>query len=618
MGAVNEIYPDARPYVRWWWFRGPVSREAVSSQLEWARDNCFGGVEISWVYPLPENPGGPEWLSGEWSDIVAYTSRRARELGLGCDFTFGSLWPFGGSCVRDEHVSVTFNGPSKQRLRKSWETPERGECPILNHLDRAALEEYSRVVGGALKRALDGGRSALFCDSWEVHVEKLWTTGFGEAFKREFGYEVEPYMETLDEYPDVRYDYRRLVGRYVIDEFYKPFVRICRELGSVARVQCHGAPTDLIAAYAAVDVPESEAVLFDPFFSRFAASAAALAGKTLVSAEAFTCLYGWVPFPGPGPHNREEKTVDLKLVADALFANGVNFIVWHGMPWSPGGNNDFYATVHVGPGGALANDLKDFNAYMEKVSELMREGRPFTGSAAYLPLEDVRMADRLPEDMKRPSAEYYWELQHLREFEELEGYHPTWVSAAFLEKADVKNGVMKIGDAEFSFLYVASEWLDAATVDEITRLAEAGLPVCLKRRPSEPGRNRTEDYEDKVERLFSFDNVKTEFYESVFGPPLVMAKPTPEFHCRVIEDGLLFFFAHPMSREVTYPMRYGQSETDETVRVDADLNVFGKAVRVPMVFEPGQSLVVEVDSGGGYSFVDIEYAPGGDKGRDDL
>jgi len=70
-------------------------------------------------------------------------------------------------------------------------------------------------------------------------------------------------METLDSHPDIRYDYRMLVADYVLNEFYRPFTRICGGLGAFSRVQCHGSPTDLIAAYGSVDVPESEAILHE-------------------------------------------------------------------------------------------------------------------------------------------------------------------------------------------------------------------------------------------------------------------------------------------------------------------------------------------------------------------
>ncbi len=57
-----------------------------------------------------------------------------------------------------------------------------------------------------------------------------------------------------------------MIAETILHEFYKVFGAICREHGATSRVQYHGAPTDLLSAYAAVDIPESEANLFDPAF----------------------------------------------------------------------------------------------------------------------------------------------------------------------------------------------------------------------------------------------------------------------------------------------------------------------------------------------------------------
>ena len=46
--------PAARPYTRWWWFSGPIEPAVIESQLDWAKANGFGGVEIAWVYPLQD------------------------------------------------------------------------------------------------------------------------------------------------------------------------------------------------------------------------------------------------------------------------------------------------------------------------------------------------------------------------------------------------------------------------------------------------------------------------------------------------------------------------------------------------------------------------------------
>ncbi len=417
---------------------------------------------------------------------------------LGCDFTFGSLWPFGDSALAGEQTSQWYSGPSPQRIDRHWQTGDLpGGPPVMNHLDRRALEAYGSRILSAVAPALHGSVSCLFCDSWEVEEEgKLWTAGFGERFRDRFGYKVEPFMAHLDEHPAERYDYRVLIGRYVLDEFYRPYTALCRTARRLSRVQCHGAPADIIAAYAEADVPESEALLFDPAFSRFAASAAALTGKDIVSCESFTCLYGWNPWPSAGPHLGEEKIGDLKLLADALAAHGVNRFIWHGMPFAAAGRETrFYASVHVGPDGALAPRMSELNRYLEEISRFLREGRPAHRIACLLPLEDVRMKGELPLALRKPSARYWWEFQHPCLPAGLKPWSPLWVTDAFLGAAEsLPDGALRFGSVTVMALVVDCHYLDATTLGLLAKLSSAGARIIVTRVPMEPGRARSGDY----------------------------------------------------------------------------------------------------------------------------
>ena len=604
--SPHPYYPDARPWTRWWWYANPIRREQLAAQLDWLRDMGFGGVEIAWVYPQPGEPSGVRWLSPEWSELVAFASAYAASLGMGCDFTFGSLWPFGGTAVPPEDAAQNHDGPSPQRLRKSWESPADGL--ILNHLDARALERYAARMATALAPALTGERrSAFFCDSWEVKTEGLWTAGFGEAFLARFGYDIQPLMPGLDEHPDARYDYRKLIGEYVLREFYQPFTRLARRHGGFARVQCHGAPTDLLAAYAAAEVPESEALLFDPEFSQIAASAAVLAGRPLVSAEAFTCLYGWHRWPGPGPHQGAERIGDILLLGEALVANGVNHLIWHGMPLRPeppaaAGETAhwFYASVHLGPDAAFVDDLAGCNAYLRRICEAMRLGAPYTDVAVYLPLEDRRMLDKLPEHLRKPSGEYHWELHDLRFPAELEGYQPTWVSATFLRDAECRHGVLHCGKTEFSSLYVDCEWLDADALAAILRLAKQGLPVCLKRSPQQPGRTATPHYAEMLAALTRSGSVADHFAEVVVRPPLLSGPALPPHRCRVVGDDLVVFFAHPAACGLTFPMVPGQSLAAVPVELPVTVQWLGQRVEVLLQFFSAGSFILVVSPGGAF------------------
>lgn len=607
---IIDTYKNAKPFVRWWWFSGRVEPDVLRFQLDWCKKNNFGGVEIAWMYPLPDAEPGPEWLSEDWSKLVLFAKEYATKIGLGCDFTSGTAWPFGGSFIDEKYASKTFYGLSKQRLKKCWQMFDSNPKYILNHLDHNALEHYAQKIGGALAPAIKIGPSGLFCDSWEVDTDMLWTDNFEKIFFDEYGYDIRLYIRDLNKRISVRYDYRKLIAKLIINEFYRPFTEICHRLGYVSRVQCHGAPTDLIAAYGVVDVPESESLLFDPHFSQIPASAGALTNKPLISAETFTCIYGWQPHPGPGPYQEKEQLGDLKLLADAMFANGINLIVWHGMPYNPPeGKNRFYASVHVGPDSNFARELPEFNKYLEKVSTLMRLGRPYADIGVYLPIEDVWIQHELPEELQRPSAHYHWELQYTRFPEAVKGFRPLWITDHFLNNAEFKDGQLFIGDMNLNFLYIDVDWLDIKALNNLIRLTKQGCPICINKKPSQPGFQKDNKYEDLIRELFSQKSVSGVLQKSIKKPPLLEGHLIPEFWARKVDDDLLIFFSHPMTRSISYPMRYGQSFCETVMEVKVAINTGNTRADVNLHFKPYQSLLLRIDKDGNFKFEEIEFVP---------
>ena len=316
---------------------------------------------------------------------------------------------------------------------------------------------------------------------------------------------------------------------------------------------------------------------------------------------------------------------DLKLLADALFANGVNHVFWHGMPYqalaqarAQAGEkrNRFYASVHVGPDGALAAHLPAFNAYMEKVSAAMKLGRPYSDVAVYLPLEDQWMKGELPKEQQKPSAKYHWEMHYLRPPAELAGRQPLWVSTPFLKEARFEDGRLSVGETDFSLLYVDCEWLDSDGMAEVLRWARAGLPVCFRRLPKRPGRSdqlsgASSQYQKDLRQLSAKGNVSDNLHTLLQEPPLVSGRDAPDFWCRAVDDELLFFFGHPASRGLTYPMEYGQAAKSESTRREVKFNLGGgvQPFWLPLEFEPFQSLLLRVSRSGRVEKLDISYSP---------
>ncbi len=178
------FYPSGKPFTRWWWFASEIRRADITTQLEWLEANGFGGVEIAWIFPprgerpwrrlfpdiIPQEEAqrakAAPWLSPEWTEDVVFAKAEANRLGLGCDFTFGTLWPFGDSRVPLEDASRQIRidatgavGFQVQEIDQSWEMPVKGR--VIDHLNRDAFARYAARMTAAPAPALGGAPSAL-------------------------------------------------------------------------------------------------------------------------------------------------------------------------------------------------------------------------------------------------------------------------------------------------------------------------------------------------------------------------------------------------------------------------------------------------------------------------
>ncbi len=625
----QQVYKTSKPLTRWWWFADSIKEEDVKFQLDRIKEYNFGGVEIAWVYPLSRkrfNKKGDtvytaryDWLSKDWQNIVLFTKKYCDSIGLQCDFTFGTGWPFGDSFVKLENSTQMYDSEDnnyKNTYSVSWEHPRKGY--ILNHLSENAFKQYAEKMGGALKPALAGSKSCLFCDSWEVETRKIWTDNFDEIFENKYGYKLVPYMENIydKKNADIHYDYMKLVSEMVINNFYSQLTSWANKNNSYSRSQCSGAPVDILTAYASQDVPESEAMLYEPHFSFIPHSAAVLAGKKIISSETFTCTYGFPKRDSLGKIDyrnlKNEQTADLKLVSDALFANGVNQIIWHGMPFNPIGVDSvsFYATVHVGTSGKLWSEISDFNTYMETVSGYLRLGTTYSNVAVYIPQEDAWIGQEM--DNPEPQMPWAWgdyEMRDVKFPEELNGYHPLWINNHFLEKSKYENGKLTVGDANFSTLYLDVDFIDIKALERIYELAKLGLNICLKKNPKQAGFIKSPDFENIFEDLMKLNNVKNNFDEIHNQKPLVTGNNLPDFICKQYKDSYFIFFSNPKSKNLSLPLSYGQSFTEQSVEEDITINIFDKNIDYKLNFNPYQSILIRIDKNGEINEIDINYTP---------
>jgi hypothetical protein len=136
---------DSRIMMRWWWFGPSVTREELDAEMRHMKEGGIGGFEVAAVYPLAiDDPSrgllNEAYLSPAFLDKVAFTARRARELGLRMDLTLGSGWSFGGPYITPALAAT--------RLRS-----ERREIASgVTSLARPSSFEHDRLVAAFVGR----------------------------------------------------------------------------------------------------------------------------------------------------------------------------------------------------------------------------------------------------------------------------------------------------------------------------------------------------------------------------------------------------------------------------------------------------------------------------------
>ena len=622
--AQDSLYTNHKPYTRWWWFAAELDTNDIRDQLVWLRDHEFGGVEIAWIYPMFGDSATPKpsFLSEEWSAYVAFAKRTADSLGLGCDFTYGTLWPFSDVNLPDgDQTRNFFDSVEIAKRTITWDHPKVAR--ILNHLSKEAFLRYASKMNRGLQAAYQGSRSGVFVDSWEVETPYLWTPGFDRLFMEEHGYDILPFMreKTLLDPAQARvfYDYMQTLSGLVLREFYEPYADNARRVGAFSRAQCGGAPTDLLTAFTLVDIPETEAILYEPSFSKITASAAALGGKQAVTAETFTCAYGWTSWRykngrGQSPHQGKEQPADLKLICDALFSNGTNQIIWHGFPYNKVGDtaNYFYTTCQVSTSeqhNLSGERIKEFNKYMTRVSNYMRLGENYSTLAVYMPLEDSWMNGAYPDSLQLPWMWGQYEMRYINTPEQYKGMQPLWVNERYLSNATYdKDGLLHCGKATFRALYIDVEYMEVSAIKAITKLAKQGLPVYLARDPKEPGLVPTKNYAEVLQKLKAQPTVSSN--PSIINTlPLIAGDHLPDFWIRHTSDDVFYVFvANPLTQRIKYPLDYCFAFTDQGATREITVNHHGKTEPYTLKFRPQESLMLKITKQG-IEQIDLGYRP---------
>jgi hypothetical protein len=439
------VTSESKPWTYWWQMASAVDPENITRQLEQFRDAGLGGVHIIPIYGAKGYEDKYiEYLSPKWLEMLDYTVREGRWLGLGVDVTLGTGWCFGGPTITYEQANavlekavhtvdrgqtiqlktekplcVMAHGPQGQtvdvtdrvrsdktldwkapddawRVYELWQKPSGrkvkraapgGEGHMLNPFYTEAMKNYLAWFDGALKNYKGAMPRATYHDSYEYVCN--WSPDLLSEFEKRRGYRLQDHLPAFFGEGDaeitarLKGDYRLTTSEMLLDAF-TLWTDWSHAKGCMTRNEAHGAPANLLDFYALSDSPETEFFRFDrnPLVAKFASSAAHVAGRKYVSSETGTWL----------TEHFHVTLGSLKNFVDGLFVSGINHMFYHGTCYSPAEAPwpgwVFYASTQMNPRNSIWRDADILNAYFARCQSVLQAGKPDNDILLYWPIHD--------------------------------------------------------------------------------------------------------------------------------------------------------------------------------------------------------------------------------------
>jgi hypothetical protein len=295
-------------------------------------------------------------------------------------------------------------------------------------------------------------------------------------FYRRRGYDLIPHLPELlaggtPQAEAIRHDWGQTLSDLMRDNYLAPITKFAERHGTLFRSQTYGEPAVTLADEATANLPEGEGPQWNTFsFTRWASSASHLYGRNVTSAETWTWLHS--------PAFRATP-LDMKAEADRMFILGVNQFVGHGYPYSPPGAGEpgwsLYAAAVFNSHNPWFPVMPDVTKYLQRVSWLLRQGKPANDVAILLPEDDAQAAftpghvSVTDEMRKRISSGLMASILDA-------GYNVDYIDAATIDK---------LGVIPYPILVLpATDRIPLATYRIIESYAQTGKVIAIEKLPS--------------------------------------------------------------------------------------------------------------------------------------
>jgi hypothetical protein len=421
---------------------------------------------------------------------------------------------------------------------------------VLDHYDQAAIESHLQYTGERLMKAFGATPPhSVFSDSLEVFASD-WTPQMLDEFRKRRGYDLTPYLPALvgdigDKTAAVRHDWGQTLTELCDERYLTPIREWAHKHGTLFRSQTYGTPPVVLSSNALVDLPEGEAGPRWRTFStaRWASSASHLYGRPVTSTETWTWLHS--------PAFRATP-LDMKAEADLHFLQGINQLIGHGWAYSPESAGEpgwrFYAAAVFNAHNPWWIVMPDLTKYLQRVSYLMRQGKPANDIAVYLPTDDAWAQFTAGKDSVDRSMEAILGPELIPQILDA-GYNFDFIDDRAIASVGVPYPVVIVPGAER---------MSATTLEKLRAYRDkGGIVVATRRLPSlAPGLIGAEKETPRVKELekglFHFvadEKTLGKELAALFTPDFASAAGIGFTH-RKLDDGDIYFVANTTNHAV--------------------------------------------------------------------
>ena len=354
-----------------------------------------------------------------------------------------------------------------------------GEGNVIDHFSETAIKQYLTKFDTAFAGMELDGLRAFFNDSYEVDDasgQADWTPKLFEEFKDRRGYDLKLHLPALltkdssEKNRRVLQDYRETVADLLLATFTKEWKQWADAKSKIIRNQAHGSPANILDLYAASDIPETEGT--DIIRIKFASSAAHIANKKLVSAEAATWL-------------DEHFTSDLAALKENLdryFIGGVNHIFYHGTCYSPPDDpwpgRLFYAAIHANPRNSLWPHFSALNEYVARTQAFLQQGQVDNDILLYFPIYDRFASEGEILEHFEGGGKADSHFRTLAEQLQQQGYSFDIISDRQIQNLNLKENELHSGHASYkTILLPKCQYIPLSTMLALANLAKAGAKI---------------------------------------------------------------------------------------------------------------------------------------------